>query len=207
MTDAEVEIIAPESSAPMHPVARAGLDGAIDTHTLPTNPPHRPGQYSKEIADQICDAIAGGKTLRDICKLQGFPGRTTVFRWLAENIEFAQEYGAAMHWRTEGHVDEILAIADDNSGDYQTERHGQALTEPIEDKETIGRSKLRIEVRQWVMGKQMPHKYGAQIIAPATPPSRPGDNATLVVEQPAVPLDKAVESWKAERVAIGTKIT
>jgi terminase small subunit-like protein len=62
-----------------------------------------PGQvcYSRELADQVTDALASGRTLAEICKEPGMPGTTTVARWVAEDRDgFAGRYRLA---RQTGH--------------------------------------------------------------------------------------------------------
>jgi hypothetical protein len=78
----------------------------------------RPSDYSVEIADKICDRLAGGDSLRAICAEAGMPDRATVSRWLARYEEFRDLYWFAREWQAECLVDEILEIARDSSGDY-----------------------------------------------------------------------------------------
>jgi hypothetical protein len=40
----------------------------------------RPSHYSAEIADTICNRLAGGESLRAICANAGMPNRATVSR-------------------------------------------------------------------------------------------------------------------------------
>ena len=53
----------------------------------------RPSHYSAEIADTICDRLAGGESLRAICADAGMPDRATVCRWLARYEEFRIAHG------------------------------------------------------------------------------------------------------------------
>jgi hypothetical protein len=55
----------------------------------------RPSHYSAEIADTICDRLAGGESLRGICADAGIPDRATVSRWLGRYEEFRDLYGSA----------------------------------------------------------------------------------------------------------------
>ena len=82
----------------------------------------RPSDYSAEIADTICDRLAGGESLRAICADAGMPDRATVSRWLARYEEFRDLYGCAREWQAECLVDKILEIARDSSGDYVEKR-------------------------------------------------------------------------------------
>jgi hypothetical protein len=82
----------------------------------------RPSDYSAEIADTICDRLAGGESLRAICADAGMPNRATISRWLARYEEFRDQYAFAREWQAECLVDEILKIARDSSGDYVEKR-------------------------------------------------------------------------------------
>ena len=82
----------------------------------------RPSGYCAEIADTICNRLAGGESLRAICADAGIPDRATVSRWLAHYEEFRDLYGSARECQAESLVDEILKIARDSSGDYVEKR-------------------------------------------------------------------------------------
>jgi hypothetical protein len=55
----------------------------------------RRSDYSAEIADTICDRLAGGESLRAICADAGMPDRATVSRWLARYEEFRDLYSSS----------------------------------------------------------------------------------------------------------------
>ena len=55
----------------------------------------RPSSYVKEVADDICQLIAQGESLRKICERPGMPTRQTIFNWLDENKEFFDQYARA----------------------------------------------------------------------------------------------------------------
>jgi hypothetical protein len=65
-----------------------------------------PGQvrYSREIADQVTDALTSGRHLADVCKDVGMPNTATIARWVAEDRDgFAGRYRLARqigHGRT-----------------------------------------------------------------------------------------------------------
>jgi hypothetical protein len=51
--------------------------------------------YSPELAATICDQLAAGKSLRQICAAGGMPNRCTVGRWVVQHPEFREQYEAA----------------------------------------------------------------------------------------------------------------
>ncbi|WP_094505450.1 terminase small subunit-like protein [Brucella thiophenivorans] len=55
----------------------------------------RPAIFRQELADQICERIADGDSLRTICAYESFPSRTTVFKWLSHSAEFVDQYARA----------------------------------------------------------------------------------------------------------------
>lgn len=127
-----------------------------------TNSIGRPSMYSQELADKVCAEIALGGSMRAVCSIEGMPSLTTVFKWIRENKEFAQQYARATEERTEAMAEDILDIADDGSNDYMTITKG-SMTYNVEDKEVTNRSKLRVDTRKWIMSKMKPKKYGDKL--------------------------------------------
>lgn len=103
----------------------------------------RPTIYNPKLADEICKRIAGGESLRRICKDDDMPSRKTVHLWLLdeEKKEFLYQYEIACNIRAEDKFDELEEIADNGSGDVQRDR-------------------LRTDVRKWWLSKALPKKYG-----------------------------------------------
>jgi hypothetical protein len=123
--------------------------------------------FSKTIADRICERLAGGESLRLICgsgRAKGLPGQTTVYRWLAENEAFQRAYALAREAQADLFIDQILAIADGEG----------------EDARDAARDRLRIDTRKWVAAKLAPRKYGEKVAltggADADPPIRIEDD-------------------------------
>lgn len=123
----------------------------------------RPSKYSAELADLICERLAEGESLRAICQDDNFPGKATVFRWLAAHEEFRDQYAHAREAQSDTLFDEILDIADDASNDWM-QRHGKDGSPAwAENGEAMARSKLRVDARKWMVGKLQPKKYGERI--------------------------------------------
>ena len=120
----------------------------------------RPSHYSAEIADTICDRLAGGESLRAICADAGMPDRATVSRWLARYEEFRDLYGFARECQAECLVDEILKIARDSSRDYVEKRLPDGKVVRVVDHENIARARLRINALKWIAARMAPRKYG-----------------------------------------------
>lgn len=123
----------------------------------------RPSDFTQEIADLICDRIAEGDSLRKICREDGFPNKSTVFRWLGENSKFRDQYARAHEEQADTLFDDIVAIADDSANDYgfkEGEDKDGDGARPVFLAENVQRSKLRVEARKWAASKLSPKKYG-----------------------------------------------
>lgn len=118
----------------------------------------RQSDYSKEIADAICERLSEGESLRAICRDEDMPNKATVFRWLFERSAFSDQYAHAREAQADAMADEILDIADDGSNDtYEADGGTRTNTD------VIARSKLRVDARKWLASKMAPKKYGDKL--------------------------------------------
>lgn len=123
----------------------------------------RPSAYSPDIAAQICDLLAGGLSLREICRRDDMPAQSTVYLWVSNDTGgFSERYTRAREAQAHFLADEILEIADDGSNDW-TERQQGEDTITVVDHEHIQRSKVRIDARKWLMSKMAPKRYGDKL--------------------------------------------
>jgi hypothetical protein len=89
--------------------------------------------------------MATGESLRSICRSEGMPAEVTVRRWATEDREgFAAQYAMASQIRMDALADEILEIADNESGDP-------------------ARDRLRLDTRKWLMSKIAPKRFGDKL--------------------------------------------
>lgn len=128
--------------------------------------------YTKEKKDECFDyiisEIESGKSLRYALDTNGMPSSKTFYEWLEEKDdkgiltkeaeEKVKRYAHACEIRELKLLDEILLIADDQEDDIIKTEDGRELT----NHNVIQRSKVRIEARQWLLGKLNPPKYGVQ---------------------------------------------
>lgn len=124
----------------------------------------RPSSYSQEIADELCERIAKGQSVRTICKDAHMPDAGTVYNWLLdkEKKDFFKQYARARNAQAENLFDELLEIADDGTNDFMTITKGD-VTYNVEDKEVTNRSRLRVDTRKWYLSKVLPKKYGDKL--------------------------------------------
>jgi hypothetical protein len=122
----------------------------------------RPSLYSDEIAETICQRIAGGQGLVEICRDEAMPHRSTVFRWLAKDAGFRDRYAQAREAQADYFGDEILEIADNAANDWMLRQQGEDTVE-VANHDHIARSRLRVDSRKWLMSKLAPKKYGDKV--------------------------------------------
>lgn len=89
----------------------------------------RPSLFTDELAASICERIAEGERLTDICKEPGMPNRRTVWRWTTEKPDFRDELARATEAATHGLVDELVAVCRTPSVDSVAAADKRTLTE------------------------------------------------------------------------------
>lgn len=117
--------------------------------------------YTPDIALLICERLVEGESLRAICRSEGMPPLGTVFRWLEAQEAFRDQYTRAREIQAESFADELTEIADDGSNDWMVRRNRDGeMVGWQENGEAIGRSRLRVDTRKWIVSKILPKKYG-----------------------------------------------
>jgi len=104
----------------------------------------RPSKYTEALAQEICDRIANGESLKRITDGSDMPSRPTVHAWLITKPEFLNKYNTAKQMQADVYADEMDDIAHDESIDTQ-------------------RAKLIIDTRKWTASKLKPKKYGDKL--------------------------------------------
>lgn len=132
--------------------------------------PPTPGSFTEARAGEICERLAQGEPLMQICRSAGMPADRTVRYWAdPSSREYKGESfsSAIAHARARGFdaiAESCLDIADDSRNDW-VERQGQqgeAGGMQI-NSEHIQRSKLRIETRLKLLAKWDPKRYGDKL--------------------------------------------
>lgn len=123
----------------------------------------RPSAYTEAIAQEVCQRLAEGESLRSICKDKHMPVPSTIYLWVIDDREgFSKQYARARAIQAENMFEEILDISDDNKDDWMTVgRKGQEFQ--IENKEVTNRSRLRVDSRKWYLSKVLPKKFGDKV--------------------------------------------
>lgn len=126
----------------------------------------RPTIYTRELAQEICDAIASdSKGLKTLCKENvHWPHRNNIYKWLRKYPDFRCMYVQSKEDQIETLVDEILEIADDISHDTVTKIDDKGVEKEVYNSEWVNRSRLRIDTRKWLASKLVPRLYGDKSI-------------------------------------------
>jgi hypothetical protein len=106
----------------------------------------------------MCEQLANGVPLREICRQEGMPPWQTVYSWMERDASLVEAIARARELGYDAIAEDCLRIADDTSNDYMETEHGPRL-----NAEHVQRSKLRIETRLKLLAKWSPKKYGERV--------------------------------------------
>ena len=117
--------------------------------------------YSEDIANKVCERIAQGEPLRQICRDEGMPSYGAIYDWLEVQPEFASRFARARVIGFDVIAEHALEIADDDRRDWEalTDEDGNVTGVRV-DGEHVTRSRLRIETRLKLLAKWDPKRYG-----------------------------------------------
>jgi len=104
-----------------------------------------PPGYAEDSPDRVCDGVANGRSLAEICGRDGVPPVEVVRRWLRADSGFRDAYMAAFQLRALSEVTQVYEIAD--------------LTD---EDESVSRSRLRVDVRMKLAERLWPRQFGSK---------------------------------------------
>jgi hypothetical protein len=119
----------------------------------------RPSTFTDELFDSICERMANGETLLQVCRDDQMPDRATVLRWVANDDGKRRKYEAARRACVEFWSDQIVEIATDSKNDTIVDRKGRRGA----NHEWISRSRLRVETMFKLMRVIDPARYGDKL--------------------------------------------
>lgn len=99
--------------------------------------------YTDELETTIFERTVRGESLRVICADPGMPDSATVRGWIDRYPKFRELYESAREFYADDLIIEILRIVDDRSV-------------------SLADSRLRVDVRWWLMARIAPSKYGTE---------------------------------------------
>ena len=121
--------------------------------------------FTPEIAKTICEHLADGMTLREVCRIEGMPDERTVRNWALENREgFFPQYAQARAIGYYSMADEVVEIADDGSNDWMERQDDDKKAFFVLNGEHVQRSRLRVDTRKWLLSKALPKIYGDKLL-------------------------------------------
>ena len=124
----------------------------------------RPTIFTKALGDRFFARLAMGESVRTVCAEDNMPAMTTIFRWLREKEDFRKQYDVAKQEATEAMSEDLLDIADNGVNDWMEVHYGKDDDASWRvNGEAIQRSRLRVDVRKWLMSKMKPKKYGEKL--------------------------------------------
>jgi hypothetical protein len=117
--------------------------------------------YTPELADEICERIANGETLRAICRDPHMPSWVTVYTWRKTYPQFSERFALARELGGDAIAEEALEISDTTQVGERTEESDTGYKTVRED--MLGHRKLQIETRLKLLAVWFPRKYGQRI--------------------------------------------
>ena len=108
----------------------------------------RPSTYSEDVAKEICERIADGESLLQICgpdRDERFPDRRTIRAWRSQHPDFEAMYARAKQAQADYYADAILA-----------EAYGA-------DESRIQTARVRIDALKWQAAKLNPARWADNV--------------------------------------------
>lgn len=124
-------------------------------------PKGRPTIFTPELATLICQKVATTPFgLKKLCRENPeLPNPDTINQWRFLNDAFSVQYAKAKQQQADLLAEDILEIADDDSGDIKYDKDGNETI----NSEFVNRSRVRIDARKWLASKLLPKVYGDKV--------------------------------------------
>lgn len=107
----------------------------------------RPSTYTQEVADEVCEWLANGLSLRTYCLQEDKPSYTTIFKWLDQQESFANNYARARQTQAHNDADQMNAIVADLKA-------GKIASDV---------ARVMMDGLKWTAGKRLPKAYGDKV--------------------------------------------
>lgn len=146
----------------------------------------RPTKYTDELIDEICNRVANGTPLREICREEGKPSWTTFYNWINADTVIFERFVRARELGTDAIAEDTLAIIDEAPERIKDEKTTRV------DSGYVQWQKNRVELRLKLLSKWNPRKYGdRQILA--------GDSEAPVEVKHSGTLDEVILNLERRR--------
>lgn len=108
----------------------------------------RPSSFTQDVADELCERIACGESLKGILRSRDdLPEERTVMRWLAANDAFRQQYARARESQADADADAVNDVGQ------------RVLAGDVEP----NAARVAIDALKWAAGKRNAKKYGDRL--------------------------------------------
>ena len=122
---------------------------ALDSESMPGR--LTDGTYTKQgklaLMEKICLRVASKETLCQICKEPGHPAHTTIYAWMAQDVELAKMYNEARTTRAFSRGDKIDAIT-------------ELVLKGVLDANC---ARVVIDAEKWLMTREAPKAFGDRV--------------------------------------------
>ena len=109
------------------------------------------GTYTKQgkldLMQKICDRVANKETLAEICRDKGHPAHTTIYKWMAQDVDLAKMYNEARTTRAFSRGDKIDAIT-------------ELVLKGVLDANS---ARVVIDAEKWLMTREAPKAFGDRV--------------------------------------------
>jgi|SRR5690348_12489729 len=120
----------------------------------------RPSLKTPEVVEAICDRLAEGEPMAQICRDEGMPAYRTVKDWIDTDPEVSAAIARARDSGEDVLAAQCLEIADSprEGEELKYNADGELLERKVGD--MLGHRKLQIDTRLKLLAKWNPKKYG-----------------------------------------------
>ena len=139
----------------------------------------RKSTFTKAIGEKVCDLIAEGSTLREVCKKIKGLNPATIVKWTMAkaNSDFGKQYARARQV--------AYGLLEDEIRDVNSEitRTNTQFGNPV-DAASVQAAKLKADNLKWILSKRLPKDYGDNVGKEFQEPKAPIINITYAPEAP-----------------------
>lgn len=101
-----------------------------------------------DLIDKVCELMAEGQSINQICQMPGMPSKATWYRWMHDNyLDIQDKYARARDAQADYYANQIIEIAD-SAGASGAE---------------VAKAKLQIDARKWVAARMAPRSWGNKV--------------------------------------------
>lgn len=103
--------------------------------------------YTEEMADEICEHVGNGNSLRSFCEKDGRPTFSTVYKWLDQQPAFADAFARARERQAHADADRI---------NYTLEACERLQLPPDV-------TRVVVDALKWTASRRLPKAYGDKV--------------------------------------------